>query len=109
MPQPALHSLPRALRAPISLLATLAVVATGLVAATPAQAVSSGLVISRVYGGGGNSGTYYKNDYIELVNRGTSAVSVAGWSVQYASASGTGWAVTPLGSRTVAPGQAFLV
>ncbi|MGZ4596342.1 MAG: ExeM/NucH family extracellular endonuclease [Actinomycetes bacterium] len=109
MSQPAQHA-PRSLpRAAISLLATLAVVATGLVAATPAQAVSSGLVISRVYGGGGNSGAYYKNDYVELVNRGTAAVSVAGWSVQYASATGAAWTVTPLGGRTVAPGQALLV
>jgi hypothetical protein len=45
------------------------------------QAVSPDIVVSQVYGGGGNSGGVYTNDYIELFNRGTSTVSVAGWSV----------------------------
>ncbi|MCA1553532.1 MAG: lamin tail domain-containing protein, partial [Chloroflexi bacterium] len=56
-------------------------------AATPAQAVSTTVVISQVYGGAG-CGTAgcstYKNDYIELFNRGTSSQSLNGWSVQYA-------------------------
>ena len=42
-----------------------------------------------MYGGGGNTGATYKNDFIELFNRGGSVVSVAGWSVQYASTAGT--------------------
>ena len=33
-----------------------------------------------------------RNDFIELYNRGTTAVPVDGWSVQYASAGGTSWA-----------------
>ena len=32
---------------------------------------SADLVISQVYGGGGNSGSKYKNDFIELFNRGS--------------------------------------
>ena len=44
--------------------------------------VVSDVVISQVYGGGGNSGAPLKNDYIELFNRGTSAISLDGWSVQ---------------------------
>ena len=35
------------------------------------------------------SGATYRNDFIELFNRGTNPVNVTGWSVQYASASGT--------------------
>ena len=58
--------------------------------AQSAQAVSPDVVISQVYGGGGNSGATYTHDFIELFNRGTSSVSLAGWSVQYASATGTG-------------------
>ncbi len=69
---------------------------------------SSSLVISQVYGGGGNSGATYKNDFIEVFNRGGSAVSVAGWSVQYASSTGSSWSATNL-SGTIAPGQYFLV
>src|SRR5215213_2411048 len=36
-----------------------------------AQAVSTSIVISQVYGGGGNSGATYQNDFVELFNRGT--------------------------------------
>ncbi len=55
-----------------------------------AQAVSTSVVVSQVYGGGGNTGAQYTNDFIELFNLGTSPVSLAGWSVQYTSATGTG-------------------
>ncbi len=66
------------------------------------------VVISQIYGGGNNSGATYLNDYIELLNRGTTAVNVSGWSVQYASSTGTSWAVTPL-SGTIQPGHYLLV
>jgi hypothetical protein len=46
----------------------------------PAQAVSPNIVISQVYGGGGNSGGIYTNDFIELFNLGTTTVSLDGWS-----------------------------
>ncbi len=52
--------------------------------------VHAQVVISQVYGGGGNSGAPYQNDFIELFNRGTSDQSLVGWSVQYTSATGTG-------------------
>ncbi len=45
-----------------------------------AQAVSTTIVISQVYGGGGNSGATYKNDFIELFNRGTTTVDITGWT-----------------------------
>ena len=55
------------------------------------------VVLNEIYGGGGNSGATYKNDYIELYNNESVAVNLTGWSVQYQSASGTGnWNVTPL-------------
>ncbi|MBI5352065.1 MAG: ExeM/NucH family extracellular endonuclease [Chloroflexi bacterium] len=73
-----------------------------------ARAISSSVVISQVYGGGGNSGSVYKNDYIEIFNRGESPISLTGWSVQYASASGASWAKTDL-SGTVQPGQYYLI
>ncbi len=69
---------------------------------------SSNLVISQVYGGGGNSGAPLSNDFVEIFNRGSSAVSLSGWSVQYASASGSSWQVTSL-SGTVQPGKYYLV
>jgi predicted extracellular nuclease len=53
-------------------------------------APSPDLVISEVYGGGGNSGAPYSNDFIELSNRGSAPVPLGGRSLQYASATGTG-------------------
>jgi hypothetical protein len=67
--------------------------------------------ISQVYGGGGNSGTTYKNDFIEIFNASTTAVDLNGWSVQQASATGTSWNVTALCSTPpclLGPGQYFL-
>ncbi|WP_145855368.1 lamin tail domain-containing protein [Pedobacter suwonensis] len=67
------------------------------------------VVISEVYGGGGNSGAVYKNDFIELYNPTLSAVDLTGWSVQYASATGTGnWTVTTL-SGSIAPKGFYLI
>ena len=71
------------------------------------------VVISQVYGGGGNSGAVYKNDFIELFNRGNTMVDLSGWSVQQNAVSDTdAWAVTPLcanGPCLLAPGKYFLV
>src|SRR5215471_1179826 len=54
-------------------------------------AAGAQIVISQVYGAGGNAAdSPYRNDYVELFNRGTSTVTITGWSVQYASATGTG-------------------
>ena len=44
----------------------------------PAAAVSTTVVISQVYGGGGNTGATLRNDFIELFNRGSAAVDVTG-------------------------------
>ncbi len=74
-----------------------------------AHAVSTDLVISQVYGGGGNTGSTYKNDFIELFNRGTAPVNLNGMSVQYASSAGTTWQKTNLTDITLQPGQYYLV
>src|SRR5215203_7407295 len=78
---------------------------------TPVALISDTVVISQVYGAGGNAGATHRNDFIELFNRGNTTVSLAGWSVQYASATGTGsfsGGVTTL-SGSIAPGQYYLV
>ena len=81
-------------------------------AAPPAAALSSTVVISQVFGGGGNSGAPYRNDFVELFNRGATTVSLSGWSIQYASATGAGTfamnSVTSL-SGSLEPGQYYLV
>jgi hypothetical protein len=73
-----------------------------------AFAASPNIVISQVYGGGGNAGTTFRNDFIELFNRGTAPVNVTGWTVQYASTTGTTWQTTVL-SGTIQPGRYYLV
>lgn len=67
------------------------------------------VVISQMYGGGGNGGSLYTHDFIELFNRGDTAQDLSGWSVQYTSASGSTWQVTPLGNITLQPGQYLLI
>ena len=68
-----------------------------------------GVVISQVFTTGGNANGAYLNDFIELHNAGDQAASLAGWSVQYASATGAAWAVTALPAVVVPPGGFVLV
>lgn len=68
--------------------------------------------ISQAYGGGGNSGATYKNDFIEIFNQATTPIDVSTWSVQYASSGQQNWQVTPLcisAPCMIAPGHYFLV
>lgn len=74
----------------------------------PQQAAVGRIVISQLYGGGGNSGAAWRNDFIELFNRGNQAVVIDGWSIQYASATGTTWQKVDLSGR-IEPGGRFLV
>ncbi len=70
------------------------------------------LVISQVYGGGNNSGAQYRNDFVEIFNRGTTTVdfTITPYSVQYASVgSSFGSSKTNLTTGSIAPGKYFLV
>ena len=75
---------------------------------------STTVVISQVYGGGGSNtaGATYTRDYVELFNKSASAVSIAGYTIQYGSSGGTtAFSVSsaiPAGT-TLQPGQYFLV
>jgi Lamin Tail Domain len=73
-----------------------------------AHASPSGVVVSQVYGGGGNAGATFRNDYVELFNAGSSTVNISNWTVQYATAAGTTWQATTL-TGTIAPGRYYLV
>jgi uncharacterized protein len=85
----------------------LGVMASALALCFPASAA---VVISQVYGGGGNSGATIKNDYIELFNNGTTAQTIGGWTVQYAAATGTTWQSTLIPAGTLLPaGKYFLI
>ena len=76
---------------------------------TPPPPAVDHLVISQLYGGGGNSGATLTHDYVEIYNPSSVSFNLAGWSLQYASAAGTSWTnKQPLGG-TIAPGEYFLV
>ena len=66
------------------------------------------MVISQIYGGGGNASATYRNDYVELFNAGTVPFDLGGWTVQYASSTGAFWQVHPLGG-VVQPGEYYLI
>jgi Lamin Tail Domain len=91
----------------VRLLACLLALASILVP-TSAGSGQFGIVVSQVFGGGGNAGAPYNADFVELFNRSSSAVNLSGWSVQYATASGTSWSATPL-AGTIQPGGYYLV
>ena len=80
----------------------------------PAAAVSTTVVISQLYGGGGNSGAQFTNDFVELFNRGGASIDLSSWSLQYTSATGTGNfgssanLITPL-AGSLAPGHYLLI
>jgi len=68
--------------------------------------------ISQVYGGGGNSGSTFTNDFIEIFNQDKNPVDISFWSVQYSSNGTTTWTATslcPSGTCLLQPGHYFLV
>jgi predicted extracellular nuclease len=96
---------PRILAVTASVLLGLGVLAA---AGPPAAAASADVAISQVYGGGGNAGATLTNDFVELRNTSSATVDLTGWSVQYASATGTSYQVTAL-SGSIPAGGHYLV
>jgi hypothetical protein len=88
-------------------LASTFTLANGFTATSP-NLCNGSVVISQVYGGGGNSGATFKNDFIELHNRGTTEIDISSMSIQYASATGTSWNKLNL-SGTIPAGGYFLI
>lgn len=104
----------RPARLRLSALLTATVTAAAGVALTPSVAVAAvsadaDVVISEVYGGGGNSGAAWNRDFIELANVGESPADLGAYSVQYASASGTTWQVTNLTGVILPAGAQLLI
>lgn len=69
----------------------------------------AGLIISQVYGGGGNSGSAFSDDFIELYNSSNAPIDLGGLSVQYASAAGSSWNAALLPEFSLAPGHYYLI
>jgi hypothetical protein len=95
-------------RSPLALLVSATMVLVALVVPVEHAVAAGDVVVSQVYGGAASVGAVYSNDFIELYNRTDSPVSLEGWSVQYASASGSTWQVTAL-SGTIAARSYYLV
>jgi len=89
-----------------SLAALAAAMPLSFMAAHSAQAA---VMISQVYGGGGNTSAVYTNDYVELYNSGADAVSLSGYTLQYASAAGTAWTNNTALSGVIPAGGYFLI
>lgn len=72
---------------------------------------SAQVVISQIYGAGGNNGATYTHDFVELFNRGNAAVTMTGYTLQYASATGTFNAsnIQTLPTITIQPGKYYLI
>ncbi|MDP3500077.1 MAG: lamin tail domain-containing protein, partial [Myxococcales bacterium] len=68
-----------------------------------------GVIISQVYGGGGNSGAPFTNDFVELRNRTASPVNLAGLSLQYQSATSMTWSGNVALTGTIPANGYFLV
>ncbi|MEO3861473.1 endonuclease/exonuclease/phosphatase family protein [Acrocarpospora sp. B8E8] len=99
MATPRLRRLIAAASLPLTVAATMAVLPS------TANALSSDVVISAVYGGGGNSGAIFKNDFIELANITGAPIDVSTWSIQYASAAGAVFQMTNLSGSIPAHGK----
>ena len=80
---------------------------------TTTQLLSTTLVISQAYSGGGGTTGTYMNDYVELKNISTTPQSLNGLSLMYGSATGqfasTATNAFALPNVTLNPGQYFLV
>ncbi len=70
--------------------------------------IETGLVISQIYTHGGSTGATYINDFVELHNRSSQTINLAGYSLQYAAAAGN-FANQVTLTGTIAPGAYFLV
>jgi uncharacterized protein len=75
-----------------------------------AQAVSTTVVISQVYGGGGatTGSPTYKNDYVELFNVSASPAVLTGYSIQYGSSTGNFTSVYAFPAGTTIPAGKYL-
>lgn len=76
---------------------------------SPSPTTSPGIVISQIFGGGGNAGAPFRNDFIEIFNPTNTTINLSGWSVQYASATAATWSVTALTSVSLLPEQYYLI
>lgn len=76
---------------------------------TPGGTCTSPIVISQIYGAGGNGGATLTTDFVELHNRSTVPQSLAGTAIEYAATMGTSWTPTALPAVSIPAGGYFLI
>lgn len=76
--------------------------------AAPLPIGTGPVVIYEAYGGGGNTGAHYKNDFIVLKNISDKEVDLNGWAVQYASKTGEFTGIAAL-SGTLASDEYYII
>ncbi len=69
----------------------------------------SDVVISQLFGGNGIAPSPFGADFAELHNISTSPVVLANYSIQYASATGSGWNMLPIPQATLPAGGFYLI
>jgi uncharacterized repeat protein (TIGR01451 family) len=80
-----------------------------LLALSASGAMAQQIKISQIYGGGGNAGAPFNRDFVEIFNAGGVGVDITGWSMQYASGTGTTWNKTDLTGAVIPPGGYYLI
>ncbi|WP_443060907.1 endonuclease/exonuclease/phosphatase family protein [Streptomyces sp. NBC_00448] len=88
-----------------------AVVLAGIGVHSAFATPSADAVVAEVYGGGGNAGATYTNDFVELANSGAATLDLSDYSIQYLSGAPTAtskWQATPL-TGSLAAGGRYLV
>ncbi|RYU12450.1 ExeM/NucH family extracellular endonuclease [Nocardioides iriomotensis] len=91
---------------------TLTVTSLATLAGMPAAQArpdGSDLVVSEVFGGGGNSGAPYQNDFVEVHNPTTATVPLTGYAVGYFSSGGTSGGAPVALSGQIPAGGTYLV
>ncbi|MBY0313803.1 MAG: lamin tail domain-containing protein [Phycisphaerales bacterium] len=78
-------------------------------ACTPDPCVRPPVVISQIYTGGGQFGAIYRNDWVELYNRGTTPVVMTNWSIQFGARTTSTFPTLGSFSGTIQPGRYFLI
>ena len=88
----------------------LGLLTAGLVALPVTAAANPGgtnVVINEAYGGGGNTGAPYRNDFIELYNPTNAAIPVGGCVVEYFSGTGGSGGTTTLKAGGSVPAKGY--
>lgn len=76
---------------------------------TSHKLTSAQVVINEVYGGGGNTGATFNQDFVELYNNSSSPVNLTGWSIQYTSATGSSWGSNKLNLSGTIPANGYFL